>query len=122
MRDRWIFRPYVTRIQLAGALLVSAVTLVDIIVLFIEARRFRPSLGLNLCALTFTIVVLALGSGVIQGYRAVRQAISTLEAGDRNAALNLVSRQFFLISAMAGCGCGAIIVSVSFLIELLRPR
>jgi hypothetical protein len=122
MRERWVFRPYVARIQLAGASLVSIITLVDIIVFFFEARRFHPSLGLNLCALTFTIVVFGLGAGAIQGYRVIRQARSRLEAGDRNAALTLVSRQFFLVGAMAGLGCGAIIVSINFLIELLRTR
>jgi hypothetical protein len=119
MRERWVFRPYVARIQLAGALLVSVITLVDIIVFFFEARRFHPSLGLNLCALTFAIVVFGLGAGAIQGYRVIGQARSGLEAGDRNAALTLVSRQFLLMIAMAGLGCIAIIVSLSFLTELL---
>lgn len=122
MREQWLLRPYAARIQLAGALLVSIITLVDIIVFYIVTRRFDPSLGLSLAVATLSIVVFALGAGAIQGYRAVRQAQSILEAGDSHAELAVVSRQFFLIVAMSGLGCVAIIVSINFMIELLHTR
>jgi hypothetical protein len=119
MRERWVFRPYVARIQLAGALLVSVIAVVDILVFFFEARRVHPSSGFGLFVTTLTIVVFALGAGAVQGYRVVRQARSRLKAGDRSALLVLVSRQFLLIIAMAGVGCVTIIVSLSFLTERL---
>jgi len=122
MRDSWAYRPYITRLQLAGALLVSVITLVDIIIFFVGARRLHSSVDVNLCVLTFTVIVFALGAGAIQGHRAVSQARSTLDIGDSNAALTMVSRQFFIIVVMAGAGCLAIIVSIVFLIELLTRR
>jgi len=122
MRNGWTSRPYVARLQLAGALLVSIITLVDIVIFFVGARRLPSLPNINLWVLTFTVIVFALGAGVIQGYRAVGQARSALDTGDSNVALTLVLRQFLLIITMAGLGCVAIIVSIVFLIELLTRR
>jgi len=94
MRNGWTSRPYVARLQLAGALLVSIITLVDIVIFFVGARRLPSLPNINLWVLTFTVIVFALGAGVIQGYRAVGQARSALDTGDSNVALTVVLRQF----------------------------
>jgi hypothetical protein len=122
MHEPWFARPSVNRIQLVGVLLLLVLTETVVIVFFLGARRFHPSQGLSLCVMTFTIVVFGLAVGCVQGYRALGRLRSTLDAGDKSTALILVSRQFFLLTAMAQAGGLTIIASVAFLIWLLRPK
>lgn len=122
MRKPWFTRPYVSRIHLVGALAMSVFTEAFLLMVFVEARKFHPSLDSRLYVLAFSIIALTLVLGAVQGFRVMRRTRSTFDAGNDNAALILVTRQYLLTIAMANLGCVAMIISIIFLIGLLTPK
>ncbi len=96
---------------------MSAVAEVDVVFLYVEVRKFRPSSGLGLYVLTMTIILLGIGVGAVRGYRALNRLRSLPDAGEK-----IVRTFSTLMTAMAGVGCIAIIVSVTYLTELLSQK
>jgi hypothetical protein len=98
-------------------LVLSAVTEADIIFVYILERRLQPSFRFGLYVFTVTIIVLTLGIGAVRGYRVLNRLRSTPEVGNK-----IVGTLWNIIIGMAGAGCLAIIVSVTFLIGLLSRK
>lgn len=117
MQSQWAFRPYVARIYLAVALLLLSMAEADVIFVYVRELRFHPSFGFGLYVFTVTIILLVFGIGVSQGYRAIRRLQSLPNVGNK-----ISWKICTVITAMAGAGGIAVIVSVTQMVELLSQK
>ncbi len=117
MQTRWTFHPYVARIYLAMALLLLSMAEADVMFVYVKVLRFHRSFGFEIYLLTATIILFTFGTGVCQCYGVTNRLRSLPNVGDKVAWKICTA-----ITAMAIAGGIAVMVGVTYMVELLSRK